>query len=128
MRSTWRPPSRWSSSSCGPELVGRAPLYSTRIAAWIIWTAYFALGVAVAVFSYLVQSKRMDIGSTMASVLLLGVVGVVVTVALFSGSLIGATALARNPEARRVGSIVTVIAGWAGGIVLAWLAWNFWTR
>ena len=104
------------------------PLYSTRIAAWIIWTAYFALGVAVAVFSYLVQSKRMDIGSTMASVLLLGVVGVVVTVALFSGSLIGTTALARQPQARRVGSIATVIAGWAGSIVLAWLTWNFWRR
>ena len=101
-------------------------LYSTRIATWIIWSAYFALGVAVTVFSYLVQSKRMDIGSTMASVLLLGAVGVVVTVALLSGSLIGTTALVRNPPARRVGSIATVIAGWAGGIVLAWLAWNFW--
>lgn len=103
-------------------------MYSTRIAIWIIWTAYFALGIAVAVFSYLIQSRRMDIGSTMASVLLLGAVGVVVTVALLSGSLIGTTALVRNPPARRVGSMATVAAGWAGGIVLAWLAWNFWTR
>jgi hypothetical protein len=101
---------------------------SIRIATWIIWTAYVALAVAVAVFSYLVQSKRMDIGSTMASVLLLGAVGVAVTVALSSVSMIGTTALVRNPPARRVGSIATVIAGWAGGVVLAWLAWSFWTR
>jgi uncharacterized membrane protein YeaQ/YmgE (transglycosylase-associated protein family) len=101
---------------------------SIGIATRMIWIAYVALGVAVAVFSYLVQSKHMDIGSTMASVLLLGAVGVAVTTALLSGSLIGTTALVRNPPARRVGSIATVIAGWAGGIVLAWLAWSFWTR
>jgi hypothetical protein len=109
-----------------PNGVTRSP--STRIAAWIIWTAYVALGAAVAVFSHLVQSKRMDIGSTMASVLLLGAVGVAVAVALLSGSMIGTTALIRNPPARRIGSIATVIAGWAGGIVLAWLGWNFWTQ
>jgi hypothetical protein len=86
------------------------------------------LGVAVAVFSYLVQSKRMDIGSTMASVLLLGATGVVVTIALLSGSVIGTTALVRNPAARRIGSIATVIAGWAGGIFLGWLSWSFWTH
>jgi hypothetical protein len=88
----------------------------------MIWTSYVALGVAVAVFAYLVQSKHMDIGSTMASVLLLGAVGVAVTVTLLSGSMIGTTALVRNPPARRIASIATVIAGWAGGIVLAWLA------
>jgi hypothetical protein len=100
----------------------------TRIAAWLIWTAYLTLGVAIAVFSYLVQSKRMDIGSTMTSVILLGATGVVVTIALLSGSVMGTTVLVRNPAARRVGSIATVIAGWAGGIFLAWLSWNFWTN
>lgn len=100
----------------------------TRIATWIIWTAYFALGVAVAVFAHLVQSKRMDIGSTMASVLVLGAIGVVVTVALLSGSLIGTTALIRHRAARGIGSIATISAGWAGGIFLAWLSWNFWTN
>jgi len=99
----------------------------TRIAGWIVWTAYCALGVAVAVFSYLVQSQRMDIGSTMASVLILGAVGVAVTIALLSGGVIGTASLVRNPAARRTGSIATVIAGWAGGIVLAWLSWSFWT-
>ena len=97
-----------------------------RIAMWIIWTAYLALGVAVALFSHLVQSKRMDIGSTMASVLLLGATGVAVTIALLSGSVIGTTALIRNRAARRAGPIATLIAGWAGGIFLAWLSWNFW--
>jgi hypothetical protein len=99
----------------------------TRIAGWFVWTAYCALGVAVAVFSYLVQSQRMDIGSTMAAVLFLGAVGVAVTVALLSGSVIGTASLVRNPAARRAGSIATVIAGWAGGIVLAWFSWSFWT-
>ncbi len=96
----------------------------TRIAAW---TSYCALGVAVAVFSYLVQSQRMDIGSTMASVLFLGAVGVAVTLALMSGGVIGTASLLRNPAGRRAGSIATVVAGWAGGIVLAWLSWSFWT-
>ena len=112
------------SGAAGSEVV----LSSTRIAHWIIWSAYFALGVAVAVFAYLVQSQRMDIGSTMASVLLLGATGVAVTIALLGGSAIGTTALLRNPATRRLGSIATVIAGWAGGIVLAWLSWNFWTN
>ena len=70
----------------------------------------------------------MDIGATMASVLLLGAVGVVTTIALLSGSVIGTTALARNPSARRAGSVATVIAGWAGAAVLAWLSWSFWTH
>ena len=99
-----------------------------RIAGWIIWAAYVALAVAVAVFSYLVQSKRMDIGSTMASVLLLGVTGVVITVALLSGSAMGTAALARDPAARRIGPIVTIVAGWVGALVLAWLSWSFWTH
>ena len=100
---------------------------ATRAASWIVWTAYLALGVAVAVFAYLVQSKRMDIGSTMASVLLLGAVGTAVAVALLSGGLIGTTALVRIPAARRLGSVATVVAGWAGGMFLAWLSWSFWT-
>jgi hypothetical protein len=101
-------------------------VYPIRIAGWIIWAAYFALAVAVAVFWYLVQSKRMDIGSTMASVLLLGATGVVVTIALLSGSVIGTTALARDPAVRRIGPMVTIAAGWVGAIVLAWLSWSFW--
>jgi len=100
----------------------------TRIAMWIIWTAYAALGVAIAIFSYLVQSKQMDIGGTMTSVVLLGATGVVVTVALVSGSVIGTTALVRNRATRRVGAIATVIAGWVGGVFFAWLSWNFWTN
>jgi hypothetical protein len=100
----------------------------TRIAMCVIWAAYIVLGMAIAVFSYLVQSKRMDIGSTMASVVVLGATGVVVTVALLSGSVIGTTALLRDRAARRAGSIATLIAGWAGGVVLAWLSWNFWTN
>ena len=100
---------------------------ATRTASWIVWTAYLALGVAVAVFAYLVQSKRMDIGSTMASVLLLGAVGTAVALALLSGSVIGTTALLRNPATRRLGVIATVVAGWTGGMFLAWLSWSFWT-
>jgi hypothetical protein len=100
---------------------------ATRAAAWIVWTAYLALGAAVAVFASLVQSKRMDIGSTMASVIVLGGVGTAVALALLSGGAIGTTALVRNPAARRLGSIATVVAGWAGGTFLAWLSWGFWT-
>src|SRR5918992_18625 len=113
---------RWIGPRPPASLIG---VSSTRVAKWIIWTAYFVLAVAVAVFSYLVQSKRMDIGATMASVLLLGAVGVVTTIALLSGSVIGTTALARNPSARRACSVATVIAGWAGAAVLAWLSWSF---
>ena len=100
---------------------------ATRAASWIVWTAYLALGAAVAVFAYLVQSQRMDIGSTMASVILLGAVGTAVAVALLSGGVIGLTALLRNPAARRLGSITTVVAAWAGGLFLTWLSWSFWT-
>lgn len=100
---------------------------ATRTATWIVWTAYLVLGAAVAVFAYLVQSKRMDIGGTMAAVLLLGAVGTAVALALLSGSVIGTTALVRRPAARRLGSIATVVAGWAGGMFLAWLSWSFWT-
>jgi len=100
---------------------------ATRAAIWIVWTAYLVLGAAVAVFAYLVQSKRMDIGSTMASVILLGAVGTAVAVALVGAGAIGTTALVRNPAARRLGSIATVVAGWAGGMFLAWLSWSFWT-
>src|SRR5688500_9521496 len=99
----------------------------TRIAAWIVWTSYCALGVAVAVCYYLVQSQRMDIGSALASVPFLGAGGVAVTLALLSGGVIGTASLLRNPAGRRAGSIATVVAGWAGGIVLAWLSWSFWT-
>jgi hypothetical protein len=99
-----------------------------RIAGWIIWTAYVAMALAIAVFSYLVQSQRMDIGSTMASVLLLGVTGVVITTALLSGSVVGTAALARDPTLRRLTPIVTLVAGWAGALVLAWLSWGFWTH
>jgi hypothetical protein len=99
-----------------------------RIAAWIIWTAYVAMALAIAVFSYLVQSQRMDIGSTMASVLLLGVTGVVITIALLSGSVMGTAALARDPAVRRIAPIATAAAGWVGTLVLAWLSWSFWTH
>jgi hypothetical protein len=99
-----------------------------RIAAWIIWTAYAALALAVAVFSYLIQSKRMDIGSTMASALLLGVTAVVITVALLSGSVMGTAALARDPAVRRITPKAMVVAGWVGTLVLAWLSWSFWTH
>jgi hypothetical protein len=100
---------------------------AVRTAIWIVWTAYLALGAAVAVFAHLVQSKRMDIGSTMAAVLLLGAIGTTVALALLSGSVLGTTALVRSPAARRLGSIATVVAGWAGGVFLAWLSWSFWT-
>ena len=100
---------------------------ATRAATWIVWTAYLALGAAVAVFAYLVQSQRMDIGSTMASVILLGAVGTAVAAALLSGGAIGTTALIRNPAARRLAVIATAVAGWVGGIFLAWLSWSFWT-
>jgi hypothetical protein len=97
-----------------------------RIAGRIIWTAYVAMALAVAVFSFLVQSQRMDIGSTMASVLLLGVTAVVITIALLSGSVMGTAALVRDPALRRLAPIVTLVAGWTGTLVLAWLSWSFW--
>src|SRR5688572_26112812 len=99
-----------------------------RIAGWIISTGYLALFVAVAVFSYLVQSKRMDIGGTMASVLLLGATGVIIAITLLSGSVIGTTALVRESESRRPLAIVTIVAGWVGAIVLSWISWSFWTH
>ena len=100
---------------------------AASVASWIVWTTYVALGLAVTVFAYLVQSRRMDIGSTMASVVLLGAVGTAVAVAMFSGSVIGTAALVRTPAARRLGHIATVVAGWAGASILAWLSWSFWT-
>ena len=99
-----------------------------RIAAWIISTGYLALVVAVTVFAYLVQSQRMDIGGTMASVLLLGATGVVIAIMLLSGSVIGSTVLVRDSESRRPLAIVTIVAGWVGAIVLSWILWGFWTN
>ena len=89
---------------------------------------YLALVVAVAVFSYLVRSKRMDIGGTMASVLLLGATGVIVAITLLSGSVIGTTVLVREAESRRPLAIVTIVAGWVGAIFLSWISWSFWTH
>jgi hypothetical protein len=99
-----------------------------RIAAWIISTGYLALVVAVTVFAYLVQSQRMDIGGTMASVLLLGATGVIIAIMLLSGSVIGTTVLVRDSESRRPLTIVTIVAGWVGAIVLSWILWGFWTH
>jgi hypothetical protein len=57
-----------------------------------------------------------------------GVTGVVITVALLSGSVMGTAALARDPAVRRITPIAMVVAGWVGTLVLAWLSWSFWTH
>lgn len=97
-----------------------------RWAAWIIWAAYLVLALALAVFWYLVDSHRMDIGETMTSVLAMGSIGVLVCVALIGSSGTGTLAMARNPALRRPGWVVTLFAGWAGGLFLAWVLWGFW--
>lgn len=97
-----------------------------RVAEWVTWTTYTLLVVAVAVFAYLVRSKRMDIGETMTAVVVLGGIGAAGAAALFAGALLGTVALARDPAARRFAPVATVFAGWTGTLALTWLSLEFW--
>jgi hypothetical protein len=99
-----------------------------RIAGWLIWTAYLMLGIAIAVFSFIMQSKHLDIGENMAAILLLGSAGALTTLALVAGSAIGSRAIVTDRAARRIGSVFTVFAGWFGTVLIGWLSWSFWTH
>lgn len=97
-----------------------------RAAEWVVWTTYTLLVVAVAIFAYLVRSKRMDIGETVTSVVVLGGLGAAGAAALFAGALLGTVTLARRPAERRLAPIATVVAGWSGTLALSWLSLEFW--
>lgn len=97
-----------------------------RAAEWVIWTTYTLLVVAVAIFAYLVRSKRMDIGETMTAVVALGGIGGAAAAALFVGALLGTVALARDRDARRLAPVATVLAGWTGTLALTWISLEFW--
>ena len=97
-----------------------------HIAGWLVWMTYLVLGVAIAAFSLAIRSQRLDVGETVAAVLLLGAVGARATLGLVVGSAIGLHALVTDRASRRVGSICTVLAGWLGAVAVAWLTWGFW--
>jgi hypothetical protein len=97
-----------------------------RAAEWVVWTTYTLLVVAVAIFAWLVRSKRMDIAETMTSVVLLGGIGGVGAAALLCGAALGTVALAARPEARRPAPLATVLAGWIGAASLIWISVAFW--
>jgi hypothetical protein len=97
-----------------------------HIAGWLVWMTYLVLGVAIASFSLVIRSQRLDVGETVAAVLLLGAIGALATLGLVVGSAIGLHALFTDRANRRVGSICTVLAGWLGAVAVAWLTWGFW--
>ncbi len=99
-----------------------------RIAGWLVWMTSLVLGVVIAGFFLVMRSQRLDVGETMAAVLLLGAVGALATVALVVGSAIGLHAIFTDRASRRAGSICTVFVGWLGAIVVGWHSWGFWTH
>ncbi len=99
-----------------------------RIAGWLVWMTSLVLGVVIAGFFLVMRSQRLDVGETMAAVLLLGAVGALATVALVVGSAIGLHAIFADRASRRVGSICTVFVGGLGAIVVGWHSWGFWTH
>jgi hypothetical protein len=97
-----------------------------RLATWFIGSAYVLLGVLCAVVYSVLQSREIDIGGVTLSVLVLGIGGTVLALALLAGSLIGAYALTSDAGARRMRDVAIVLAGWVGAAVVGWFAWVFW--
>ncbi len=97
-----------------------------RAAAWLVWGAYGLMAVVIAATALVVRSPQSDIGAVMGSMLGLGGAGIIVAAALFAGSAMGTYGLMSSAETRRIGIGLTVILGWAGFVVLAWLLWGFW--
>ena len=99
-----------------------------RIAGWLVWMTSLVLGVVIAGFFLVMRSQRLDVGETMAAVLLLGAVGALATVALVVGSAIGLHAIFTESASRRAGSICTVFVSWPGATVVGWHSSGFWAH
>lgn len=103
-------------------------MHSARMAIWLVWGAYGALAVAIALFAITIKLVRPDVGVVVSATLLLGVAGTVAGVALLSGSVRGIYAVLRQRAYRRLGTVVTLLAGLIGAAFLGWTAWGFWTQ
>jgi hypothetical protein len=99
-----------------------------RIAVWTIWSSYALLGVFAAVFLFLLEPKRVDIGGVTLALVLMGIGSVFIAVALLAGSIVGTRVMLSNSSARRAGALFTVLAGWIGSLLLGCLAWSVWTE
>lgn len=99
-----------------------------KIAMSLIWAAYGALAVAVALFAVTVRWIRPDIGSVIMATVLLGIAGTVGGAVLLSGSALGTYALMKQETLRRPIAVATVLAGWLGGSVVGWIVWSFWAN
>ena len=98
-----------------------------RLAMILIWTGFGLVGLIAAAGRLVASSSRLDVGEVMGSVLVLGSAGVLAECALLAGSAIGTFVLVARRPVRRVGLVLTLLAGWIGFAVLGWLLWGFWT-
>jgi hypothetical protein len=93
----------------------------------LIWTGYGLVGVIAVAGRLVASSPRLNVGEVVGSIFLLGSAGVLAECALLAGSAIGTFVLVARRPARRVGLVLTLLAGWIGFAVLGWLLWGFWT-
>jgi hypothetical protein len=98
-----------------------------RLAMILIGTGYGLVGLIAAAGWFVASSPRLNVGEVMGSVLLLGSAGVLAECALLAGSAIGTFVVVARRPVRRVGLVLTLLAGWIGCAVLGWLLWGFWT-
>lgn len=94
----------------------------------IIWGAYAALALVVALFAGTIYWIRPDVGTVVLTTILLGASGTAVGVVLLGASMLGTRALMKEPAFRRPFALASVVAGWLGAAFLGWIAWGFWTR
>jgi hypothetical protein len=101
---------------------------SVRVATWLIWGAYGALALAIALFAITINVLRPDVGVVFGATLVLGVAGTAAGLVLLGGGVLGMYAVVRQRACRRPGTVITALAGLIGATFLGWTAWGFWTR
>ena len=98
-----------------------------RLALRIIGAASLLLGVVVGFFAASL-GRGGNIGTVYLAVGILAAGGSVAAAGLLAGSVLGTLALVRDTDTRRPLYALAILAGWTGTLVLAWLAWGFWTH
>ncbi|MBI3628890.1 MAG: hypothetical protein HY217_04805 [Candidatus Rokubacteria bacterium] len=99
-----------------------------RLAMRLIWTAYGALALAVALFAVTIHWIRPHVGVVVLATFLLGAGGTAAGLSLLSGSVLGTHALMQQKTLRRPVAVVTVLVGGLGVSFVGWIAWGFWTH
>jgi MFS family permease len=98
-----------------------------RLALIVIGVAYLLLALVVAYFAMnLGQSP--NIGAAYLAVGIVAWGGTIAATGLFAGSVLGTLALVRHSDSRRPLYLLAILGGWIGALVLAWLAWEFWSH